>query len=168
MRGLAPVEIFAKRRDGYDTNLWRALGLEQKPAAPRLATLTEETARIPCSLGAQDKDGVRLWDGREVRVDVTRSQSKGAGFCSASYIVLPYVIEYSAAGFKVRDSGGAVYDRATLRPLAQFAGNHVPGQCAQKCDRAPRDELATGVRISDAEITIATAEGPLAAAQRQR
>ena len=154
---------FSKQRiDGYATNILRAVG--QEPVLPQRAKLGEEVARILCNLGTKDKNGIkglREWDGREVIL----REALDVGFCSTSYIVLPRVTESSTTGFRGLNSYAMVYDRKTLRPLAFFASSY-PGPCSRKrCESKNRNEIATGVRISDVKVIVETAEGDLAAAR---
>lgn len=145
---------------GYDTNLLRAVG--QEPQPPQRETLVEEVARVPCSLGADDKDGIkglREWDGRQAILQPESVRSR-IGFCSDSYIVLTYISEYSATSVTDLSPVAQVFDRKTLRPLATF-NDRRPCPKAQ-CPEAPR-ELATGARISDAEVVIETTGGSLTA-----
>ena len=161
--GFTASRPFTKQQiPGYVTNLLRALG--QEPMLPQRAKLDEEVARIPCNLGTEDKDGIkglRDWDGREVVLEAVPD----VGFCSASYIVVPYVTESSTTGFRGLSSYARVYDRKTLRPLAFFSSSY-PGPCSRKlCESKKRSEIATGVRISDVKAIVETAEGDLAAAR---
>lgn len=151
---------FAGLQLGYDTNLLRALG--QEPQLPQRAKLVDEVARIPCSLGTDDKDGIkglRDWDGRQVVLQPESVRSR-VGFCSDSYIVLTYISEYSTTSVKDLSPVAQVFDRKTFRPLATFNDRRP---CPNgRCPEAPR-ELATGARISDTEVVVETTAGGLTA-----
>jgi len=149
---------------GYDTNLLKALG--KKQVTKTREKLSEEVARVPCSLGSEDKSGIeglRDWDGREVILQPESVRSR-IGFCSESYIVLTYISEYSATSLSNLSPVAQIFDRKTLRPLASFNSGHACPR-GNRCTEAPR-ELARGVRISDEKITVETTGGDIIANHR--
>lgn len=149
---------------GYDTNLLKALG--QMQVTKTHEKLSEEVARVPCSLGTDDKggiEGLRDWDGREVILQPESVRSR-IGFCSESYIVLTYISEYSATSLSDLSPIAQIFDRRTLRPLASFNSGR-PCPRGNRCLEAPRD-LALGARISDEKITIETTAGEIIANHR--
>ena len=161
--GYCPMSTLSGIKDlkeGYDTNLLRALGQDQIPIQSK-KNLIEENARIPCDVGKENKDGInglREWDGRQVILQPESLRSQ-VGFCSASYIVLLYISEHNNADLRELSPSGMVFDRKTLRPLAVFNDGKT---CWGRCSEAPH-EIIQGVRISDNEIIIETTAGELSA-----
>lgn len=147
---------------GYHTQLMRALGQEPAPGQQGAMPLAREAARIPCSLGSTDTDGVkglRNWDGRQVILHPASRRSR-PGFCSDSYIALVDVDQRPAAHFGYMSASVQLFDRKTLRPLGSFSNGR---RCPQgECRDAPPGHV-TGVRIADDRITVETGAGELIA-----
>lgn len=153
-------QISGGRTKGYDSAVLYALG-QSSGQKINYDPLLAETADLSCNLGADNIDGIdglRMWDGRHVILYPESIRSR-IGFCSDSYISQVYVANFSGANLNDFSLVVQIYDRKTLRPLA----NYYDGRsCGRECKDADRD-IIKRVRISDGAAIVETTLGELVA-----
>ncbi len=147
---------------GYTNAILRAVGQGTPDRHPK-EVLRNETARVPCSLGTtpiagtQGRETLFSWDGRVVNMQ-PESMRNRLGFCSESYIGLIYVFENSAAVNAGLSPVVMLYERKTLRPIANF-NDGLP--CSGiRCGEAPK-EILLGFRIEEGSAIVETTRGEL-------
>lgn len=156
-----PMDSWNDLRDGYDTRLYRALGQDQQ--MPVREPLREELARTPCNLGTEDLDGIkglRLWDGRKVILEPDADRML-PGFCSESYVALVSAENHSKAEKNELTAWVTVFDRRTLRPLADFSNQRSCGT-EEKCNAAPGN-IIKGVQIANKQLVVESQIGNIVA-----
>lgn len=147
---------------GYPNAILRAVGQAATDMYSR-EVLRNETARESCNLGTTPIDGTQgieallSWDGRVVNLQPESIRNR-IGFCSDSYIGLLYVFENSTAAVAGLSPVVVLYDRKTLRPVANF-NDGLP--CASmRCEEAPK-HILMGFRIEGDSAIIETTRGEL-------
>lgn len=147
---------------GYSNAILRAVGQDPTDRYPK-EILRNETARVPCNLGTTPIDGTKgretllTWDGRVVNLQPESIRNR-IGFCSDSYIGLLYVFENSASSTAGLSPVVMLYDRNSLRPIANF--NDGLTCSGMRCGEAPKDILL-GFRIEGDSAIVETTQGEL-------